>query len=789
MKAPKAPAKRGKGGAAADPAADATAEVAEPAPAPAAPSVAATGPDGVPKYGCPKCRYLDNGCAKCLRGPTVKTAWVPEGSCRMDDVDPVPSYYPTEAEWEDPLAFVAKIRPEAERYGICRIVPPPSWRPPFSLPNKETMRFPTRIQALHELQNRAAGAPTVTVRRPNGAGRMGGGAAPSRMGGAPPPSRMGGAPPSRMGGGPPPGGRMGGGGGACAMAETEAPAAAAPAAAPEAAPEAPAAAPKAEEAPAGGDAAAAEAAAAAPAAAAEPAAEPEPEEPGSYGFRPGERHTLATLEKYSRFFKMRYFSNRGGKPKNDVTVAEIEGEFWRLVENKDPSRGVEVVYGADIQTSDTGSGFPADGGAGSAGAEAAARYATAPWNVCNMPFQPASALRHVEKTTGISVPWLYFGMCLSAFCWHVEDHHFYSVNFHHWGDPKVWYSIPAAASARFEAVMKAKLPHLFAAQPDLLHCLVTLVSPATLKAAGIPVYRAVQEPGNYIITFPFAYHAGFNTGFNCAEATNFAPSDWLPFGLDASERYSLDKRYCSVAHDKMLLDLGRAVSQEGAHPTLPPTVAAELDRRVLIEVRRRAEAAGWACREERMSDAEQEFCGDTDCAVCLADLHISALFCDCAPKAPTCLRHVGCSCPASSRRLAFKYTLEELRAAADAVRAVAKPDVLVMRPLLERFGADGLAEPAAPRPLATAAEAKAEFEAAKVAAVGIAAKAKADAVIAEAEAAAAAVEAAKAAAEAKVAAEAAAAQAAAAAAAAAEAAAEAAAAEPAMPQAPVAMVH
>jgi histone demethylase JARID1 len=50
-----------------------------------------------------------------------------------------------------------------------------------------------------------------------------------------------------------------------------------------------------------------------------------------------------------------------------------------------------------------------------------------------MPFQPASALRHVENATGISVPWLYFGMRLSAFCWHVEDHHFYSVNFHHWG--------------------------------------------------------------------------------------------------------------------------------------------------------------------------------------------------------------------------------------------------------------------------------------------------------------------------------------------------------------------
>jgi len=32
---------------------------------------------------------------------------------------------------------------------------------------------------------------------------------------------------------------------------------------------------------------------------------------------------------------------------------------------------------------------------------------------------------------GVMVPWLYIGSCLSAFCWHIEDHALYSINYLH----------------------------------------------------------------------------------------------------------------------------------------------------------------------------------------------------------------------------------------------------------------------------------------------------------------------------------------------------------------------
>jgi len=54
----------------------------------------------------------------------------PDG--KLKDVPMGPVFYPSQEDFEgNPLDYVNKIRPVAEKYGICKIVPPPGWNPPF----------------------------------------------------------------------------------------------------------------------------------------------------------------------------------------------------------------------------------------------------------------------------------------------------------------------------------------------------------------------------------------------------------------------------------------------------------------------------------------------------------------------------------------------------------------------------------------------------------------------------------------------------------------------------------
>lgn len=82
----------------------------------------------------------------------------------------------------------------------------------------------------------------------------------------------------------------------------------------------------------------------------------------------------------------------------------------------------------------------------------------------------------------------------------------------YWGSTKTWYGIPGAHAEKFEETIMKEAPELFEQQPGLLYQLVTMMNPGRLQKMGVDVFAVDQRPNEFVITFPKAYHCGFNHG-------------------------------------------------------------------------------------------------------------------------------------------------------------------------------------------------------------------------------------------------------------------------------------
>uniref|UniRef100_A0A6I8PG15 [histone H3]-trimethyl-L-lysine(4) demethylase n=1 Tax=Ornithorhynchus anatinus TaxID=9258 RepID=A0A6I8PG15_ORNAN len=375
----------------------------------------------------------------------------------------------------------------------------------------------------------------------------------------------------------------------------------------------------------------------------------------AFGFEQAARdYTLRTFGEMADAFKSDYFN----MPVHMVPTELVEKEFWRLVSTIEED--VTVEYGADIASKEFGSGFPVRDGKIKLSPEEE-EYLDSGWNLNNMPVMEQSVLAHITADIcGMKLPWLYVGMCFSSFCWHIEDHWSYSINYLHWGEPKTWYGAPGYAAEQLEDVMKKLAPELFVSQPDLLHQLVTIMNPNTLMAHGVPVYRTNQCAGEFVITFPRAYHSGFNQGFNFAEAVNFCTVDWLPLGRQCVEHYRLLNRYCVFSHDEMICKM--ASKADVLDVVVASTV--QKDMAIMIEdektLRETARKLG-VIDSERM-DFELLPDDERQCVKCKTTCFMSGVSCSCKPGLLVCLHHVEdlCSCPMYKYKMGYRYTLDDL---------------------------------------------------------------------------------------------------------------------------------
>ncbi|KAK6609630.1 histone demethylase jarid1 [Botrytis cinerea] len=70
---------------------------------------------------------------------------------RPHGLEEAPTYRPTAEEFKDPYAYIRSIAPEAQNFGICKVIPPDSWKPEFAI-DTERFHFRTRKQELNSVE-------------------------------------------------------------------------------------------------------------------------------------------------------------------------------------------------------------------------------------------------------------------------------------------------------------------------------------------------------------------------------------------------------------------------------------------------------------------------------------------------------------------------------------------------------------------------------------------------------------------------------------------------------------
>ncbi|KDP26519.1 hypothetical protein JCGZ_17677 [Jatropha curcas] len=559
-------------------------------------------PKGV-VHGCPDC-------SNCLK---VMARWRPEDA-RKDILEEVPVFHPTKEEFRDTLKYIASIHHQVEPYGICRIIPPPSWNPPCLIKEKkvwETTPFVTHTQRVDGFQNQYIQGKLARICENGGCKRK---------------SSFKIDLDHRVGDG-------------CTI---------------------------------------------------------DPDGTGCShveGFESatGPEFTLEAFKAYADDFKSQYFSVRSKVVGSDVhpTVHQekwepsldiIEGEYRRIVEN--PTEEIEVLCGADLDTGVSGSGFPTKS---SFSISDCHEYLKSGWNLNNTPRLPGSLLSFESyKVSGCLVPRLNIGMCFSSFGWNVEEHHLYLLCYMHFGAPKIWYGIPGRYGIKFEAVMKKDLPDILVEQPKLQDRLATKLSSCALKDSGIPVYRCIQHPGEFVLVLPGAYYSGVDSGFNCAESVNVAPIDWLPYGQNAVELYCGWGKKTLISHDKILLGAASEAVRACWEISLlrknnldnlrwkdacgkDGILAKSLKSRVKFEHSRR-EYLCYSLQSQKM-DKNFDASSKRECSICFYDLHLSAVWCPCSADRYSCLKHSKqlCSCAWSEKIFLFRYEMSELNTLVEAV--------------------------------------------------------------------------------------------------------------------------
>ncbi|KAB5517752.1 hypothetical protein PHYPO_G00170790 [Pangasianodon hypophthalmus] len=282
----------------------------------------------------------------------------------------------------------------------------------------------------------------------------------------------------------------------------------------------------------------------------------------------GRSVSLTTFYRIARNTMMMCFNK-------DPGASEVEQEYWRIVEQRDCH--VAVHYGK-VDTSTHGSGFPVG---------KSEPFSKHGWNLTVLPHNSGSILRHLGAVPGVTVPWLNIGMVFSTSCWSRDQNRLPYIDYLHTGADCIWYSIPAEEKAKLDKVVHTLLQANGTPGLEMLEKNV-MISPEVLSREGIKVHRTVQQSGQFVVVFPGTFVSRVCCGYCVSETVHFATPQWMNLGYEAAKDLKCRRIAKPFSMEKLLYQIATAEAKR-ENALLLNTISSLLKDLRNIEMRQRQE--------------------------------------------------------------------------------------------------------------------------------------------------------------------------------------------------------
>ncbi|KAJ8288157.1 hypothetical protein COCON_G00008160 [Conger conger] len=232
----------------------------------------------------------------------------------------------------------------------------------------------------------------------------------------------------------------------------------------------------------------------------------------------------------------------------EPVATEVEQEYWRIVEQKECH---VAVHCGKVDTKTHGSGFPVG---------KSEPFSKHGWNLTVLPNNSASILRHLGAVPGVTIPWLNIGMVFSTSCWFRDHNRLPYIDYLHTGADCIWYCIPAEEKAKLDRVVHTLLQANGTPGLEMLEKNI-MISPEVLHREGITVHRTVQQSGEFIVCFPGTFVSRVCCGYSVSETVHFASPQWMNLGYQAAKDLKCRRIEKPFSMEKLLYQIATSESK------------------------------------------------------------------------------------------------------------------------------------------------------------------------------------------------------------------------------------